>query len=374
MKVCKFGGSSLCNAEQFKKVRKIIESDPSRRYVVVSAPGKRFADDQKITDALYECCDIAEHGGNAEPVFCRITARYDGIIKDLGLGISLKHEYKTILGCLQAEADRDYIASRGEYLCARIMAAYLGYDFVDAAEVIVFHGDGTPDIGKTDRCMRKMLRNHPRAVIPGFYGLGKDRKIMTFSRGGGDITGALAARGIGADVYENWTDVPGVLTASPALIPNAVKVDFMRYSELLQLCRLGAGVFHADAVAPVMEAGIPTHIRSTNAPDQKGTFVLNEIPEILKSERIFCGVAAESDGGSRDGGRTDNALLHLVGCRLSPALPDMLSALSHAGIDPLFVEEHTNDWVFGIKKQQIAEASAAVYKVLAKGRYGNMNG
>lgn len=362
MKVCKFGGSSLCNAEQFQKVRNIIKSDSSRQYVVVSAPGKRFAEDQKITDALYECHKTASSGKNTELIFSGICERYNKIIKDLGLKLSLEDEYKTILRHLHTDDNCDYIASRGEYLCGRIMAAYLKYDFVDAAELIVFGGDGSLDAEKTNSRIREVLKNHHRAVIPGFYGIRENQKIVTFSRGGSDITGALIAKGVCADLYENWTDVPGFLTASPSLIPNADKVDFMRYSELFQLGRLGASVFHTDAIAPLKEAGIPTSIRDTNSPDQPGTMICKEIPESLKNQPLFFGLAAEAG----DGASSENVLLHLVGCQLSLILSDVLCALRKAGINPLFIEERTNDWVFGILKQQITEASAAVYTALVK--------
>ncbi len=364
MKVCKFGGSSLCNAEQFQKVRKIIKSDPFRRYVVVSAPGKRFTEDQKITDALYECYETASNAKNTELIFSRICDRYDKIIKDLGLKLSLEDAYKTILRHLHTGVNCDYIVSRGEYLCGRIMAAYLEYDFVDAAELIVFNGDGSLNAEKTNSRIGEVLKNHYHAVIPGFYGIGENQKIVTFSRGGSDITGALIAKGVCADIYENWTDVPGVLTASPSLIPNADKVDFMRYSELFQLSRLGADVFHTDAIAPLKEAGIPTSIRNTNSPDQSGTMICKEIPESLKSQPLFCGLAAEIG----DGTSTEKVLLHLVGCQLSLILSDVLCALRKAGIDPLFMEDRTNDWVFGIKRQQITEASVAVYTSLVKNR------
>lgn len=368
MKVCKFGGSSLCNAEQFQKVKKIIKSDPSRRYVVVSAPGKRFADDQKITDMLYECYDTRNNGENAEPIFSRICNRYDKIIEDLGLKLSMDGDYKTIFRQLNDGVNCDYIASRGEYLCGRIMAAYLGYDFVDAAELIVFHSNGSLNAEKTNDHIGEMLKHHRRAVIPGFYGIGENQKIVTFSRGGSDITGALVAKGVCADIYENWTDVPGFLIASPSLIPNADKVDFMQYSELLQLSRLGADVFHMDAVLPLMEAGITTYIRNTNSPEQTGTMICKETPNPLKNQPFFCGLAAEIRDNPHDGTSAENALLHLVGCRLSPILSDMLCALHKAGIDPMFVEDRTNDYVFGIKRQQIAEASAAVYTVLVENR------
>ena len=359
MKVCKFGGSSLCDAEQFRKVREIIRSDSSRQYVVVSAPGKRFKDDKKVTDILYECCEKVNSGENPESDFQRVCERYDKIINDLELRFSLECEYEKIFGHLHTGVNRDYIASRGEYLSGRIMAAYLGYDFVDAAELILFYDNGALNAEKTNRQIREVLKNHYRVVIPGFYGAGENQKIITFSRSGSDITGALVAKGVCADLYENWTDVPGVLMASPALIPDACKVDFMRYRELLQLSRHGADVFHVDAILPLSEEGIPTHIRSTSTPAQVGTMIYREVPENLKKDSAFCGITVEDD----DGTSAENVLLHIVGCRLSQVFSDILCALHEAGIEPQFIKEHTNDWVLGIKKQQIAEASAMVYDV-----------
>lgn len=360
MKVCKFGGSSLCNAEQFQKVWEIINSDSARQYVVVSAPGKCFANDRKVTDVLYECFEAAGKGESADSIFNRVCVRFDQIIKDLGLSISLDSEYETILRHLHTETKCDYIASRGEYLCGKIMAAYLEYSFVDATELIVFNRNGSLNAQKTNHRIEELLRNHHRAVIPGFYGVGENQKVVTFSRGGSDITGALIAKGVCADTYENWTDVPGFLMAPPSLIPNADKVDFMRYSELLHFSKLGADVFHADAILPLTEAGITTHIRNTNSPDLPGTMIYKELPESLNNHPRFCGIAAEVDPSK------DRVLLHLVGCRLFAIISDILSALRKAGIKPLFIEDHVNDWVFGIKKQQITEASSAVYAVLQK--------
>lgn len=364
MKVCKFGGSSLCNAEQFQKVWEIVNRDSSRQYVVVSAPGKCFTNDQKITDALYECFETASKGKSADSIFNRVCARYDKIIKDLGLCISLDSEYEAILRHLHTGTDCDYIASRGEYLCGKIMAAYLEYDFVDATELIVFNENGSLNAEKTNHRIEEVLENHHRAVIPGFYGIGENQKVVTFSRGGSDITGALIAKGVFADIYENWTDVPGFLMVSPSLIPNADKVDSMQYSELFHFSKLGADVFHADAILPLMEAGIPTHIRNTNSPDLPGTMIYKELPEHLNNHPRFCGIAAEIDPSM------ENALLHLVGCQLSAIISDILCALHKAGIELLFVEDHINDWVFGIKKQQITEASTTVYAVLQKAGTG----
>lgn len=366
MKVCKFGGTSLCDAKQFHKVYKIIKGDSSRRYVIVSAPGKRFLNDIKVTDALYECCEKASRRESIEPLFHEICERYNKIIKDLGLQLMLDKEYEVIYRHLNGELNRDYIASRGEYLNGMIMAAYLEYDFIDAADVIVFNSDGSFHSDKTNSCVRRILKEHPRAVIPGFYGADDSRKITAFSRGGSDITGALVAKGVCADVYENWTDVPGFLMVSPALIPNAKKVDYMCYGELLQLGRLGAAVFHSDAVLPLRETGIPIHIRNTNTPKQDGTMICRELPPFVQGKAFACGIAVENVFDLSGDASEETVLLHLIGYGLSAVIPDIISALRSADVKPLFVKESANDCVFGIKKQQMIEASSVIYAVVGK--------
>ncbi len=361
MKVCKFGGTSLCDAKQFHKVYEIIKSDPSRRYVIVSAPGKRFADDIKITDSLYECYEKAVSGETADYIFEEICARFNSIIEDLGLKLSLEKEYEAIRESLITEFNRDYIVSRGEYLCGRIMADYLGYDFIDAASVIVFNADGSLNSQRTNTRISEITKEHPYAVIPGFYGSYDDEKVITFSRGGSDITGALVAEAACADLYENWTDVSGFLMASPTLIPNAEKVDCMCYRELLQLCQFGAQVFHADAITPLCETDIPTHIRNTNLPEQTGTMIYRELPTAFRNKSFVCGIAVEdTDLNSTD----DTVLLHLIGYDLSSVRSIVVRALHNASIESLLIKENTNDLVFRIKKQQIIEAAAAVYSAL----------
>ena len=273
-KVVKFGGSSLASAEQFKKVGKIIHEDSSRRYVVPSAPGKRFSSDTKVTDMLYECYGAAENGKKFKPMLEKIQARYNEIIQGLGLNLSLKDEFEKIRENFEAKAGREYAASRGEYLNGIIMANYLNFEFIDAAQVIFFNEDGTLNNDKTNTMLYERLKGCEYAVIPGFYGALDDGTVKTFSRGGSDITGSLVARAITADLYENWTDVSGFLVADPRVVNNPEVIDTITYRELRELSYMGASVLHEDAIFPVRKAGIPINIRNTNAPEEKGTLIV----------------------------------------------------------------------------------------------------
>ncbi len=274
LKVLKFGGSSLADADHFRRVAKIIESDPDRRYVVVSAPGKRFSDDNKVTDLLYKCYDIATNEGDISDVFEEIKGRFNSIIKDLGVDIDFTQYYEKIKTSLLHSTGRDYIASRGEYLNAMLLAKYLGYSFIDAKKVIFFNEDGSFNAEKTDSVMREYLSEHERAVIPGFYGSMPNGTVKTFTRGGSDITGSIVARAVSASLYENWTDVPGVLMADPRVIDNPKVIDIITYKELRELSYMGATVLHEDAIFPVRYSKIPINIRSTNDPEGKGTFIV----------------------------------------------------------------------------------------------------
>ncbi|MDE5932154.1 MAG: aspartate kinase, partial [Lachnospiraceae bacterium] len=266
-KVVKFGGSSLASAEQFEKVGKIIHADMERKFVVPSAPGKRDADDTKVTDMLYSCYDLAEAGKDFKTQLQAIKARYQGIIDGLALKISLEEEFKTIEKNFKAKAGSDYAASRGEYLNGIIMAAYLGFEFIDAAEVIRFKENGEFDSEVTNELMRERLTSLEAAVIPGFYGARADGTVKTFSRGGSDITGSIVARAVKADVYENWTDVSGFLVADPRIIYKPEPISTITYKELRELAYMGASVLHEDAIFPVRREGIPINIRNTNAPE-----------------------------------------------------------------------------------------------------------
>lgn len=274
IKVVKFGGSSLASAGQFAKAGDIIRSDESRKYVVPSAPGKRSSKDIKVTDMLYACYAAAEAGEDFKPKLRKIKERYDSIINGLHLKCSLEEEFRTIADNFANKAGKDYAASRGEYLNGIVMANYLGYDFIDAAEVICFDENGEFEAEKTDRILSERLKKSERAVIPGFYGAKEDGTVHTFSRGGSDITGSIVAKAAGADIYENWTDVSGFLIADPRIIENPEVIKVITYRELRELSYMGATVLHEDAVFPVRKAGIPINIRNTNAPEDKGTLIV----------------------------------------------------------------------------------------------------
>lgn len=273
-KVVKFGGSSLASAEQFKKVGEIIRADKSRRYVVPSAPGKRFSGDTKVTDMLYTCYNAAVREKKFEALLDEIKARYNEIIDGLGLELSLDAEFDVIRENFGRKVGRDYAASRGEYLNGIIMANYLGYEFIDAAEVILFDETGRFDDEKTNAVLSKRLEQVACAVIPGFYGSMPDGTIKTFSRGGSDLTGSIVAKAAKVDMYENWTDVSGFMIADPRIINSPKSIEAITYKELRELSYMGATVLHEDAIFPIRKEGIPINIRNTNAPDDKGTLIV----------------------------------------------------------------------------------------------------
>jgi len=291
VKVVKFGGSSLASAEQFKKVGNIIRSDESRRYVVPSAPGKRFSEDTKVTDMLYKCYAEAEAGKSFERHLKAIEERYYEIIKGLGLKLSLKEQFETIKKNFQSKAGKDYAASRGEYLNGIIMANYLGYEFIDAAAVICFDKNGEFNGEKTNEVMAKKLKGTKNAVIPGFYGALPNGEIKTFSRGGSDVTGSIVARALRADVYENWTDVSGFLAADPRIVKNPKPITIITYKELRELSYMGASVLHESSIFPVRKEGIPINIRNTNDPEDKGTMIVETTCN--KPDCIITGIAGK---------------------------------------------------------------------------------
>ena len=276
-KVVKFGGSSLADAGQFRKAADIVRSDPARRYVVPSAPGKRFSGDDKVTDLLYSCYEKASHGEDFDDIFNVICQRYNDIISELGIeDYSLDGEFTYIRNALLHKAGRDYVASRGEYMNARILAKYLDYDFIDAADVIFFGENGAFDAERTNKVLAQSLSRHERAVIPGFYGSMPNDTIKTFSRGGSDITGSIVAAAVGADLYENWTDVSGMLMADPRIVENPRPIEEITYRELRELSYMGASVMHEEAIFPVRKALIPINIRNTNDPAAPGTMIVNK--------------------------------------------------------------------------------------------------
>lgn len=294
LKVAKFGGSSVADALQIEKTRKIIENDGDIRYVVVSAPGKRFKEDSKITDLLYLCKTHIEHKIPYQQIFQVIYDRFMAVEVNLGVDVGLKEEFEEIRKQLEAGASADYIASRGEYLNALMIAAYLGFDFVDAAKIIKFDEKGRFMEELTDKSIRKELEKHERAVIPGFYGSKIDGTIETFSRGGSDITGALVARAVKADVYENWTDVSGFLMADPRIVKDPKPISTVSYKELRELSYMGASVLHEDAIYPARVANIPINIRNTNRPEDPGTIITAE-PAKLEEGQIIAGIAGSKD-------------------------------------------------------------------------------
>jgi len=293
IKVAKFGGSSVSDAIQLAKVKSIVEADPDRRFVVVSAPGKRFHEDNKITDLLYLCKTHIEHNVPYDQVFQVICDRYVAIEFNLGVNVGLRKHFDEINQNLRAGASVDYIASRGEYLNALLLAEYLGYDFVDTAGLIQFDTKGRFLNEKTDEALRAELEKHERAVLPGFYGSMPDGRIKTFPRGGSDITGSLIAKAVNADVYENWTDVSGFLMADPKIVPNAKPISTISYKELRELSYMGASVLHEDAIYPVRTADIPINIRNTNEPEDPGTIITAEASG--KEDTIITGIAGRKD-------------------------------------------------------------------------------
>ena len=294
VKVAKFGGTSLADAEQFLKVKAIIHDDEERRYIVPSAPGKRHPGDHKITDLLYLCHAHVQQAVPFDEVFALVARRYLDIVGELGLDLDLRPHLDEIRRKTTAGAPADYTASRGEYLSGLILAALLGYAFVDPAEMILFRADGVFDDEQTQAAVSRRLAGLDRAVIPGFYGALPGGAIKTFPRGGSDITGAIIARGTAAELYENWTDVSGFLMADPRIIKDPKPIETVTYRELRELAYMGATVLHEEAIFPVREAGIPVRIKNTNAPDDPGTLIVRDAQPIAET-RAITGIAGRKD-------------------------------------------------------------------------------
>ncbi len=297
IKVVKFGGSSLADAEHFRKVAAIVKADPARRYVVPSAPGKRFSDDVKVTDMLYTCYQMIREKKSMQEVdeyYNKIVERYNSIIRELGLDFDLSGEYEYIKNAMLHRPGRDFVASRGEYLSGLILAKYLGFPFIDAENVIFFKENGSFDQEKTDRVLSAELAQFRHAVIPGFYGCAANGTVKTFSRGGSDITGSIVARAAGASLYENWTDVSGFLMTDPRIVKDPCTIETITYRELRELSYMGATVLHEDAVFPVRSAGIPINIRNTNRPEDKGTMIVSSTTH-YDTERVITGIAGKKE-------------------------------------------------------------------------------
>ena len=350
-KVVKFGGSSLANAEQFQKVGDIIRSDESRCYVVPSAPGKRFDEDIKVTDMLYGCYEAASNGEDFSDKLKAIKERYYEIIKGLGLTLSLEDEFKKIEEDFRAQAGIQYAASRGEFLNGKIMAAYLGYDFVDAASVIRFDKNGNLEAEETDKLLSKKLSKCQHAVIPGFYGACADGTVKTFSRGGSDVTGSLVAKAIHADIYENWTDVSGFLVTDPRIVHNPEPIEAITYRELRELSYMGATVLHEDAIFPVRKEGIPINIRNTNSPEDKGTLIVESTckkPKFtitgIAGKKGFCSINIEKSMMNSEIG---------FGRKVLQVFEDQGISFEHvpSGIDTMTVYVHQDE--FEEKEQQV---------------------
>ena len=350
-KVVKFGGSSLANAEQFQKVGDIIRSDESRRYVVPSAPGKRFSADTKVTDLLYTCYGKAEAGEDFTDVLTEIKGRFYEIIKGLNLDLSLEEEFRQIEADFKAHAGNEYAASRGEFLNGKVMAAYLGYEFIDSATVIRFDKNGNFDADKTDKLLSKRLQKCERAVIPGFYGGMEDGTVKTFSRGGSDVTGSLVAKAIHADIYENWTDVSGFLVTDPRIVDNPAAIETITYRELRELSYMGATVLHEDAIFPVRKEGIPINIRNTNRPEDKGTFIVEST--CRKPKYVITGIAGKKGFCSIN---IEKSMMNSeigFGRKILQVFEDQGISFEHvpSGIDTMTVYVHQDE--FEEKEQQV---------------------
>ena len=293
LKVAKFGGSSVAGAEQFEKVKSIIEADPSRRVVVVSAAGKRDKDDHKLTDLLYLCHAHLTYGVSCDEIMLAIEKRFAEIRAALGLQFDVEGEMEQLRARLSRDTSVDELVSRGEYYTSRLMAEYLGFRFVDAADCIFFGMDGQIDRDKTDKAIAAALGQYGRILIPGFYGRLPTGKIKVMSRGGSDITGALAAAAVGADVYENWTDVSGILMADPRIVPDPRPIEKVTYAELRELAFMGASVMHEESILPVKEKGIALNIRNTNRPDDPGTLIVEGADDRGSGERFITGIAGK---------------------------------------------------------------------------------
>ncbi len=353
-KVVKFGGSSLASAEQFRKAADIIHADKERRYVVPSAPGKRFPADTKVTDMLYSCYHLAEEGQDYAGALKEIEARYQEIIDGLGLSLSLKEEFETIHKQFQEKAGENYAASRGEYLNSIIMAAFLGYEFIDAAQVIRFDENGDFDPEVTNQILGERLKGMEYAVIPGFYGAFADGRVKTFSRGGSDITGSIVARAVRADVYENWTDVSGFLVADPRIIENPEAIETITYKELRELSYMGAGVFHEDAIFPVRREGIPINIRNTNKPENAGTWIVESTCQ--KSRYVITGIAGKKGFCSVN---IEKAMMNSeigFGRKVLQAFEDYGISFEHvpSGIDTMTIFVHQDEFID--KEQKVVSA------------------
>lgn len=349
-KVVKFGGSSLASAEQFKKVGAIIRADGTRRYVVPSAPGKRFSEDTKVTDLLYACYRAANEE-IFQKVLAEIKSRYQEIIDGLELSLSLEEDFKILEENFRQQIGEEYAASRGEYLNGKIMADYLGFTFVDPAEMIRFDGNGQFDAEITEALVAKRLKDVTESVVPGFYGAKENGEIKTFSRGGSDITGSIIAGALDVELYENWTDVSGVMVTDPRIINNPKSIDTITYRELRELSYMGATVLHEDAIFPVRKAGIPINIKNTNAPEEDGTMIVEDTCKKppytitgIAGKKGFCSLFIEKSMMNSEIG---------FGRKVLQVLEEQGISFEHvpSGIDTMTIFIHQDE--FAEKEQQV---------------------
>ena len=351
VKVVKFGGSSLADAKQITKAANIIKNDNTRRFVVPSAPGKRYSEDVKVTDMLYNCNKLAMENKSIDNAFQSIADRYNDIIKELGINLSLENEFDTIKKNIAAKAGSEYSASRGEYLNGIIIANLLGFEFIDAADVIVFNSDGSFNNDKTQPKLRSRLERVKAAVIPGFYGADEKGNVRTFSRGGSDVTGSIIASAVKAEVYENWTDVSGFLVTDPRIVENPAVIETITYRELRELSYMGATVLHEEAIFPVRKEGIPINIRNTNRPEDKGTFIVESTcrkPKYtitgIAGKKGFCSINIEKSMMNSEIG---------FGRKILQVFEDQGINFEHvpSGIDTMTVYVHQDE--FEEKEQQV---------------------
>lgn len=293
IKITKFGGSSVADATQFKKVKGIIESDQSRKFVVVSASGRKHKEDNKVTDLLYLCEAHLKYSVDCTSLFDMIVERYVSIKNELGLSFPIEKDLDELRAQLDKNISTDYLVSRGEYLTAKLMAEYLGFPFIDAKDIITFYYDGKVDYEATKYRMDTFMKKYDRFVVPGFYGSLPDGTVKTMSRGGSDVTGSILARILNADMYENWTDVSGILMADPRIVDRPKRIDTISYSELRELSYMGASVLHEEAIFPVKEKNIPINILNTNHPEEGGTIIVDQDKSF--SKQVITGIAGKKN-------------------------------------------------------------------------------
>lgn len=344
-KVCKFGGTSMASAITVNQVYDIIESDKDRKFIVVSAPGKRDSNDIKVTDMLYKAFDEAKQTGRCDVAFGKIRERFRALADDLGLKFDLDELLDSIEKQINTSETPDYAASRGEYLSAKMFALKTGYTFIDAQDLIKFDSRGMLDAEITNDNVKRVLSGVDRAVIPGFYGIGADGEIKTFSRGGSDVTGAIIARGVNADLYENWTDVNGFMTADPRIVENPKIINQLTYKELRELSYMGANVLHPESIFPVRQAGIPINIKNTFNPSHKGTMI---VEDYVPDNSVITGIA----------GKKDFAVLLLEKSMMNNEIGfarKVLSVLEHYGISFEHVPSGIDTMSFVISENELED-------------------